>query len=451
LLFHRKGANRHMDKLQELVEKRLKLITDMRALNDNATDGVMSAEEEARFQEMDEEQDKLRKNIDRHSRQAEVEKSLGAPTTRAAPSNASAVTTADSTEGGGSSKSKWRNLAELVQCSVRAANSGFRDPRLIETRVIHGMNETTPAEGGYWVEPTLITTMLTKAYETSKLVSRCTQIPIGPNSNGLRIPMLDESSRKVGFRFGGIRAYWLGEGEAKTESFPKFTVNELRLGKLATLIPLTDELMQDAVALQGMLEKTMPAVFGYEFDEAIIRGSGTNQPLGILPSGAAVEVAAEGTQADGTILYQNILNMMAHFSPSPGGNPAWYVSRSTLPALGVMSLAVGTGGVPVYLPANGAAGQMFSTLFGYPVIPLEQSPVLGEVGDIMLADMSEYLWIYKGGLETAVSIHVYFKEDQTLLRFVQRVNGQPLSSAPIAPAQGDADTSPFVVLEARAA
>ena len=50
------------------------------------------------------------------------------------------------------------------------------------------------------------------------------------------------------------------------------------------------------------------------------------------------------------------------------GNAAWYVHQDTLPQLQTMAQVVGVGGVPVYLPASGAAGAPYSTLMGRPVI-----------------------------------------------------------------------------------
>ena len=83
------------------------------------------------------------------------------------------------------------------------------------------------------------------------------------------------------------------------------------------------------------------------------------------------------------------------------------------------------GGAPIYMPANGLAGQQFDTLFGKPVIPIEQAEALGTKGDILLCDLSEYLLIRKGALETAESIHVRFLYGENTFRFTYRINGAP--------------------------
>jgi HK97 family phage major capsid protein len=87
---------------------------------------------------------------------------------------------------------------------------------------------------------------------------------------------------------------------------------------------------------------------------------------------------------------------------------------------------------------------------GRPIIPIEQASTVGTVGDIVLADMSQYLMIDKGGVQQAESIHVRFTYDETVYRFVTRVDGQPLWNLPMTPAKSTATLSPFVALATRA-
>jgi len=112
-------------------------------------------------------------------------------------------------------------------------------------------------------------------------------------------------------------------------------------------------------------------------------------------------------------------------------------------------VAVGTGGVPVYLPANGLSSSPYGTLFGRPVVPVEYAATLGTVGDVILADFSEYFLADKGGVQSASSIHVQFLTDQSVFRFIYRVDGQPAWSAALTPANGTNTLSPFVAVATR--
>ena len=57
---------------------------------------------------------------------------------------------------------------------------------------------------------------------------------------------------------------------------------------------------------------------------------------------------------------------------------------------------------------------------GRPVIPIEYCSAVGTVGDIILADMSQYVTISKGSLESAMSIHLRFDYAEEAFRFIFR-------------------------------
>lgn len=103
----------------------------------------------------------------------------------------------------------------------------------------------------------------------------------------------------------------------------------------------------------------------------------------------------------------------------------------------------------MYVPAGGLSEKPYGTLFGRPVIPLEQCSAAGDVGDIILADISQYLLIDKGGIKAASSVHVRFLYDENVFRFIYRVDGQPIWNKPLTPFKGSATVSPFVTLAKR--
>ena len=170
---------------------------------------------------------------------------------------------------------------------------------------------------------------------------------------------------------------------------------------------------------------------------------------GILNSGSLVSVAKEVNQPADTIVYENILKMWSHMIASSRANAVWLINQEAETQLYSMYLSVGTAGVPVYMPANGISGQPFGTLFGRPVIPVEQCSALGDKGDIILADLSQYLIADKGGVQTASSMHVRFLYDEMAFRVTYRVDGQPLRNVPITPYKGATTLSSFVTLDAR--
>ena len=196
--------------------------------------------------------------------------------------------------------------------------------------------------------------------------------------------------------------------------------------------------------MQGFAEE-----FGFKVDDAILNGNGAGQPLGILNSDSLVVVSKESGQTAGTIVVENIVKMWSRCWGRSRQNAAWFINQEIEPQLYTLRLMTGDNGVPVYMPANGLADKPYSTLFGRPVIPLEQCSALGTKGDIILADLSQYLLIDKGGISAASSIHVRFLYDESVFRFIYRVDGQPVWNKPLQPYKGSGTLSPFVALADR--
>lgn len=222
---------------------------------------------------------------------------------------------------------------------------------------------------------------------------------------------------------------------------------ELSLKKLIGLCYATDELLQDAAALESVIMQGFSEEFAFLLDEALYNGTGAGQPLGVMTSPALVSVART------TALHvwsEDVINMWARCWAKSRVNAVWFVNQAVEPELHRMNLGTGVAGAGVvmtYMPPGGLSQSPYGTLFGRPVIPIEQAQALGTTGDIMLADFGEYIMIEKGGMQNASSIHVRFINDETTFRFVMRVDGQPAWNAPLTPFRGAAGTlSPFVVL-----
>ena len=194
----------------------------------------------------------------------------------------------------------------------------------------------------------------------------------------------------------------------------------------------------------------MPEELRFVVEDAIINGTGAGQPAGILSSGAVVSVAAEAGQHAATIVSQNVMNMWARLWNSSRTNAIWLINQDCLPQIMQLSLPVGTGGVPLYVPPGGLSAAPYGTLLGRPVIESEYCQTVGTAGDILLVDLSQYQMIEKGGIQSASSIHVQFLTDQTCFRFVYRCDGQSKWDTPLTPHNGANTVSPFISLAVRA-
>lgn len=340
----------------------------------------------------------------------------------------------------------FRNLGEQLIAVKDAATGKQFDPRLNVINQL-GMNEGIPSEGGFLVQQDFGTELLRRAYETGILASRIRTTPVSANANGLKLNVVAETSRATGSRWGGVQMYWLGEGGTKLPSMPALRQVTLDLKKLIGLYYATDELLQDASALNSIADEAFSEELGFMLDAAIFNGPGGGQPVGILPSPAVIQVARFG--GAGTISHEDVVNMWSRMWARSRANSIWVYNQDCESQIYSMGLIVGAGGTASFMPPGGLSGLPYATLMGRPMIPLEQASTLGVLGDFGLIDLSQYRGIDKGGVQTASSIHVQFVTDQTAFRIVYRFDGQPLWNAPLTPASGSANTlSPFVFLAA---
>ena len=105
------------------------------------------------------------------------------------------------------------------------------------------------------------------------------------------------------------------------------------------------------------------------------------------------------------------------------------------------------------MPAGGISGQPYGTLFGLPVLPIEQAATLGTQGDILLADLQNgYILAEKGGIKSDMSIHVQFLYDESVFRFIMKVDGCTVRATSLTPYKGGSGStqSHFITLDERA-
>jgi HK97 family phage major capsid protein len=332
----------------------------------------------------------------------------------------------------------FKTAGEFFSAVKRAGTGGETDKRLLAMKAAAGANETVPSEGGFLVQQDIASNILEKTWSVGSVLSRFNAIPV--QGNGMKFNVVDETSRADGSRQGGILGYWLAEAAEKTATKTKFRQLSLDLKKVAALCYATDELLEDATALETWITTNVPNELRFQVEAAIMNGNGVGKPLGIIASPAfyAIERQTAGAFIDAI----DLGNMWAH--RYTGANDyVWFVSSTIFPQL--MNLTVGQ--VPAYMPPGGLSGAPYGTIFGRPVIETEYNPSLGTAGDIVLAAPSQYALITKGGVKAASSIHVKFVSDETAFRFVFRVDGEPTWNAKVSSYYASSDyVSPFVGL-----
>lgn len=369
----------------------------------------------------------------------------------------------------GGSKNPWGDCSTphgvqaafgtFLKAVAECARGGIVDPRLAATptAAASGLNTSVGSEAGFLVRTDFSTALLNRAMEDSVLANQCTTIDIGEGSDGIELPYVDESSRVNGSRWGGVQVYRRAEADTVTASKPKFGLLEIRLEDMMGICYSTDRAMRDAVSLGQIIQLAFASEFSFKVDDEILRGTGAGQCLGLLNSPALVSVAKETSQVAATLVAENVIKMRSRLRARNRPSAVWFYNQELDAQLPQMNIKVknvaGTenvGGFGVYVPAGGLSGAQFDTLFGRPMMPIEQAEALGTKGDIFLADLKEYLLIRKGALETQESIHVRFLYGENTFRFTYRINGAPAWKQPLSPYKGSATQSPFITLDTRA-
>jgi len=327
---------------------------------------------------------------------------------------------------------------EFFKAVAQAELSPYNiDKRLLPLKAT-GLNEAIPSQGGFLVPTDIAAGIFQRMYPVGSLISL-----IGPRNvsgNGLTINAVDETSRADGSRYGGVQGYWLNEAGTKTASKPTFRQIELKLKKVAALVYATDELLEDATALESWITTYVPEELRFKVEDAFMNGDGVGKPLGVLNSTALVSA----TRTDASNIDANDVARMWARRWVGVSDYVWLCNPDIQPELQVMTI----GQIPVYQPPGMLADMPYGRLLGRPVIETEYNPTLGTLGDLLLFSPSQYVAIQKGGVQSASSIHVNFTSDESVFRFVYRVDGEPLWADALTPFQGSNTVSPYVALAA---
>jgi len=336
--------------------------------------------------------------------------------------------------------------AVRAQAMPEAAGSQPLAERLMNAATTYG-NEGTGVDGGFAVPPEFRREIWQKVMGDDSLMGRSDRLTTSANS--YTVPKDETTPWQT---TGGIQVYWESEAGTITQSKVALEMSNIRLAKLTALVPVSEELLEDAPGLDSYLRAKAPVKMASKVDTAIVSGTGVGQPLGILNSGSLISVAKESGQVADTILWPNISNMWTRMWAPSRRNAVWLINQDIEPQLDLLSyVASDDPQQPIYLPSGGASGAPYSSLKGRPVIPVEPCSTLGDQGDIILVDMSQYMMVTKGqDVRTDVSIHLYFDQAAVAYRFIFRLNGQPWWNSSISPQNGSSTRSWAVTLDARA-
>ena len=256
--------------VNELRTKRATLWNTMEGfLDTHRTDkGVLSAEDDATYNNMEKELDALTTEIKRMERrdaiEAELNKPVGSPLTG----------------------KPEKQEPEKVGRASNAYKEDF-DRHLRGKTLLHNvLSEGTDADGGYLV-PEEFERQIVKTLDEANVIRFLAKV------------ITTNSERKIPVAASHSTAQWTLENGAYTESNPTFGQKQIDAYKLTDLIRVSQELLQDsAFDLESYIADEFARAFGIAEEQAFCVGTGTNQPTGIFTvNGGTVGVTAAATTA----------------------------------------------------------------------------------------------------------------------------------------------------------
>ena len=266
---------------------------------------------------------------------------------------------------------------------------------------LKALSEGTPADGGYTVPQDFYGTLLEALQLTAVMRPKVTVVPM--KNNVLTLSMIDN----------GPEVYWTAEGAKKTTTTADFTQPTITAYKLASIIYLTDELIEDsAFGLVDVLVKRFAQKLAQAEDKAIIQGTGTGQPTGLF---VANTVATRN--CSGNLDFDDIIDLVYDLPMQYRQNAVFMVNPANVKELRKTKDTTGQ-----YLwQAPVSAGQP-ATIQGYQVIENYWVPE----AQILFGDLKEAYWLgdrQKMTVKISNDTETTFTEDKTAIRIVERIGG----------------------------
>lgn len=338
----------------------------------------------------------------------------------------------------------YGSLGEFANEVRRAEVSPHDIPVRLRTQ-----NTQSGPDGGFAVPSPLLDSLHNDVLAQSVLYARVSRRTV-VQGNEYQGVLPDESARTDGARHGGLTLPRVAEMGTYAYSLPQVRQVRMNLVKRGTIVPATNELVEDSPAFGADLEAIVAYELAFLLDRMIWAGAGGADPIGMANAASAITVAIEGTQNIANTLDFIRVNAAKLLRSIRRIDRAVFVLHPDLlvDVLTATAGGVANGAAPIIGPATPDAP--FGTLHNRPMFPLEVAPAVGTVGDFGCVDPSRYVVASKGAVTSAVSIHARFLQDESLFRFSVRFNGQPMLSGPVTPFSGSAPKSDIAILGARA-
>jgi len=383
-----------MNRILELREKRAKAWEATKAFLDTkrGTDGLISADDTATYDKMEADVVNLGKEIDRLERQQSLDLELSKPLN--SPLTSKPTVTGDTKTGRASDEYKsafWKAMRSKNHYDLQNA-----------------LQIGSDSEGGYLVPDEFERTLI-QALEEENVFRKLAKI-ITTSTGDKKIPVVVTKGT----------ASWLDEEGAIPESDDSFGQVSIGAYKLATMIKVSDELLNDNVFnLESYIAKEFARRIGTKEEEAFFIGDGTGKPTGIFNATGGAEVGVTAASAT-AITLDEVMDLFFSLKSPYRKNSTFVMNDATVKA--IRKLKDGNGNY-IWQPSIVAGTP--DTILTRPVVTSSFVPTIASAAkSIAFGDFSYYWVADRQGRAFKRLNELYAATGQVGFIATQRVDGK---------------------------
>ena len=357
-----------MTEIMNLREKRVQTWNAAKAFLEShrGNDGMLSAEDDAIYNKMVDDMDRMGKEIARLEKLEALDVEMSRATSKPLTSTpvASLDDEAPASKTGRGTKDYIKNFWRVMRS------------KSVPHEVMNALQVGTETEGGYLV-PDEYERTLVQALEEQNIFRQLAHV-IHTSSGDRKIPVVASKGT----------AQWIDEEAQYPESDDSFGQVSIGAYKLATMIKISEELLNDSVF-------DMPSYIATEFarrigaaeEEAFFTGNGTGRPLGILAETGGAQVSVTGAKAD-AVTFDDVMDLFYSLRSPYRRNAVFIMNDATVKAL--RKLKNGNGDY-IWQPSVTAATP--DTILNRPVYTSGFMPTLATGNKTILFGDLGYYWV----------------------------------------------------------
>ena len=388
-----------MSKILELREKRAKAWDAAKQFLDakRGADGMLSEEDTAAYDKMEQDVMNLGKEIERLERQAAIDAELSKATSTPLTGKPGAKMGKDETE-------KTGRASDEYKCSFWNAMR-VKAPM---PSVLNALQEGTDSEGGYLV-PDEFERTLVEALEEENVFRTLAHV-IRTSSGDRKIPVVASKGS----------ASWVDEEGAYQESDDAFSQVSIGAYKLGTMIKVSEELLADSVFdLEAYISKEFARRIGAREEESFFNGDGKGKPLGILAAAGGAEVGVTAASAT-AITADEVIDLFYSLKAPYRKNAVWVLNDATVKQIRKLKDTTGQ-----YLWQPSLVAGTPDTILGRPVKTSAFMPTAAAGAKTIAFGDFKYYWIADRQGRTFKKLsELYAANGQVGFMGTQRVDGK---------------------------